>query len=148
MHSVAMFLDLSKAFDTLDHEILLKKLDLYGLRGVCNNWFRDYLGDRKLVCRLTTNTGVIRSVIFDITYGTAQGSCLGPLLFILFCNDIQLRPTYSKIILFADDTTLLYSHKNFKFLKYALEHNMALLSNWYRANKLSLNVHNTVLLKF
>ena len=148
MHSAAMFLDLSKAIDTLDHSILLKKLDLYGIRGVCNDWFRDYLNGRKLVCRLTTDTGAIRSGTFDITYGTAQGSCLDPLLFILFCNDIQLIPTYSKIILFADDTTLLYSHKNLKFLKYALEHDMALLSNWYRANKLSLNVQKTVLLKF
>ena len=129
MHSAAMFLDLSKAFDTLDHSILLKKLDLYGLRGVCNDWFRDYLRDRKLVCRLTTNTGITRSGIFDITYGTVQGSCLGPLLFILFCNYIQLLPTYLKIILFADDTTLLYSHKNLKFLKYALEHDMVLLSD-------------------
>ena len=148
MHSAAMFLDLSKAFDTLDHSILLKKLDLYGLRGVCNDWFRDYLSDRKLVCRLTTNTGITRSGIFDITYGTAQGNCLSPLLFILFCNDIQLLPMYSKIILFADDITLLYSHKNIKFLKYALEHDMALLSDWHRANKLSLNVHKTVLVKF
>ena len=129
MHSAAMFLDLSKAFNTLDHSILLKKLDLYGLRGVCNDWFRDYLSDRKLVCRLTTNNGVTKSGTFDITYGTAQGSCLGPLLFILFCNDIQLLPTYLKIILFADDTILLYSHKNLKFLKYALEHDMVLLSD-------------------
>ena len=104
--TAAMFLDLSKAFDTLDYSILLKKLDLYGIRGVCNDWFRDYLNGRKLVCRLTTNTGAIRSGTFDTTYGTAQGSCLGPLLFILFCNDIRLIPTYSKIILFADDTTL------------------------------------------
>ena len=148
MHSAAMFLDLSKAFDTLDHEILLKKLDLYGLRGVCKDWFRDYLRDRKLVYRLTSNNGTIRSGTFDITYGTVQGSYLRPLLFILFCNDIQLLSTYSKIILFTDDTTLLYSHKNVKFLKYALEHDMALLSKWYRANKLSLNAHKTVLLKF
>ena len=81
-------------------------------------------------------------------YGTAQGSCLGSLLFILFCNNVQLLPTYSKIILFADDTTLLYSHKNIKFLKYALEHDMLLLTQWYKANKLSLNVNKTVLIKF
>ena len=149
MHSAAMFLDLSKAFDTLDHEILLKKLDLYGLRGVCNDWIRDYLSDRTLVCRLNTSNYVtVKSGTFDITYGTAQGNCLRPLLFILFCNDIQLLPTYSKIILFAGDTTLLYSHKNVKFLKYALEHDMALLSEWYKPSKLSLKVHKTVLLKF
>ena len=119
------------------------------LRGICNDWFRDYLSDRMLVCRLnTSNYGTVKSGTFDISYGTAQGSCLGPLLFILFCNDIQLLPTYLKIILSADDTTLLYSHKNVKFLKYALEHDMALLSEWYKANKLSLNVYKTVLLKF
>ena len=102
-----------------------------------------------LVCRLnTSNYGTVKSGTFDITYNSAQGSCLRPLLFILFCNDIQLLPTYSKIILFADDTTLLYSHKNAKFLKYTLEHDISLLSEWYKANKLSLNVYKTVLLKF
>ena len=120
-------------FDALDHKILLRKLDLYGLRGICNDRFRDYLQGRTLVCRLNTpNNGIVKSETFDISYGTAQGSCLGPLLFILFCNDIQLLPTYSKIILFADDTTLLYSHKNLKFLRYVLEHDMALLIEWYK----------------
>ena len=149
MHSAALFLDLSKAFDTLDHQILLKKLELYGLRGVCNDWFSDYLKDRKLLCRLNSpNNEVTRSKTYGITYGTAQGSCLGPLLFILFCNDVHLLPTYSNIILFADDTTLSYSHDSLRFLKYALEHDMVLLSDWYKANKLSLNVHKTVLIKF
>ena len=149
MHSSAMFLDLSKAFDTVDHKILLRKLDLYGLRGLCNEWFEDYLKNRTLVTKISTiNNRNVKSEVFNITYGTAQGSCLGPLLFIIFCNDIQLLPTYSKIILFTDDTTLLYSHKNIKFLKYALEHDMALLTDWYRANKLSLNVAKTVLVKF
>ena len=107
------------------------------------------LDKRTLVCKLNTaNNKTVRSETYDITYGTAQGSCLGPFLFILFCNDIHLLPTYSKIILFADNTTLLYSHKNLKFPKYALEHNMALLMEWYKANKLSLNVNKTVLLKF
>ena len=146
-HGAAMFLDLSKASDTLDHTILLRKLDLCGLRGVCNDWFRNYLNGRTLVTRLTTNENkAVRSETYNITCGTAQGSCLGPLLFIIFCNDIHLLPTYSRIIMFADDTTLIYSHKNIKFLKYALEHDMSILNEWYRVN--SLNVNKTVLLKF
>ena len=148
-HSVAMFLDLSKAFDTLDHTILLRKLDLYGLRGICNNWFESYLKDRMLVTKLTTlDNKTVKSEVYNITYETAQGSCLGPLLFIVFCNDIHLLPTSSRIIMFADDTTLTHNHKNIKFLKYMLEHDMSILTNWYRANKLSLNVNKTVLLKF
>ena len=140
---------MSKAFDTLDHCVLLKKLNLYGLRGVCNDWFKDYLSNRTLVTKLTTyENKVVRSSVYNVTYGTAQGSCLGPLLFILFCNDIYRLPTYSKIILFADDTTLLYSHKDTKILRYALEHDMSLLMCWYKANKLSLNLGKMVLLKY
>ena len=144
-----MFLDLSKAFDVLDHTTLPRKLDLYGLRGVCNDWFRNYLNSRTLVTKLTTNENkMVRSETYNITYGTTQGSCLGLLLFIIFCNDIHLLATYSRIIMFVDDTTLIYSHKNIKFLKYALEHHMSILTEWYRANKLSLNVNKTFLLKF
>ena len=77
-----------------------------------------------------------------------EKKCLGPLLFILFSNDIHLLPIYSRIILFADDTTLVMSNQSNQFLKYMLEHDMALLSNWYKANLLSLNVDKTVLIKF
>ena len=148
-HSAAMFLDLSKAFDTLDHTILLRKLDLYGLRGICNNWFESYLKDRTLVTKLTTlDNKTVKSEVYNIMYGTAQGSCLGPLLFIVFCNDIHLLPTYSRIIMFADDTMLICNHKNIKFLKFVLEHYMSILTNWFRANKLSLNINKMVLLKF
>ena len=90
-HSCALFLDLSKAFDTLNHEILLDKLDKYGIRGICNTWFRNYLKDRKLQCKINTaENGTVKSDLYNITYSTAQGSCLGPLLFILFTNDIHL----------------------------------------------------------
>ena len=91
---------------------------------------------------------MVKSNLFNIRYGTAQGSCLGPLLFILFINNIQHLPTYSHIILFADDTTLLSSHKHVHFLRYMLEHDMNMLIDLYKANQLSLNVDKTILLKF
>ena len=142
MHTAALFLDLSKAFDTLNHEVLLKKLERYGIRGVCNDWFGDYLYNRSLKARIQAiDHEVVHSDNFDISYGTVQGSCLGPLLFIIFMNDIYLLPTFSKIILFADDTTLINSCKNVHFLKYSLEHDMS-------ANQLSLNVNKTILIKF
>ena len=149
LHAAALFLDLSKAFDTLNHNVLLQKLDRYGVRGLCLDWFRDYLTNRSLVSKITTPGNVItRSESYDIMYGTAQGSCLGPLLFILFCNDIYLLPTFSKIILFVDDTTLVNSAKNVNFLRYTLEHDMSLLIDWYKVNQLSLNISKTVLIKF
>ena len=96
----------------------------------------------------TAGNKTVKSEVYDVTYGTAQGSCLGPLLFILFSNDIHLLPTFSQIILFTDDTNVFNSSKNLQFLKYSLEHDMTLLVDWYQANTLSLNVHKTVLLKF
>ena len=116
-HSARIFLDLSKAFDTLDHTLLLAKLDHYGVQGLANNWFENYLKNRSLVAKITTGPSqVVYSEKFYITYGTVQGSCLGPLLFILFVNDIHLLPTYSRIVLFTDETTIFNSHSSIKFL--------------------------------
>ena len=83
-----------------------------------------------------------------ITYGTAQGSCLGPLLFIIFCNDIHRLDLYGSLILFADDTTLINTNKSKKYLEFQMQHDMATLIDWSKANKLSLNLTNSVLLKF
>ena len=95
LHSAAMFLDLSKAFDTLSHSVLLSKMERYRIRGLVNEWFRIYLTNRSLVAKVpVSNNKIIYSDKFEITYGTAQGSCLGPLLFIIFCNDIYLLPLY------------------------------------------------------
>ena len=149
MHTAALFLDLSRAFDTLNHEVLLKKLERYGICGTCNDWFHDYLSNRSLKAKIqTADHEIIRSDNFYISFGTTQGSCLGPLLFIIFTNDIYLLPTFSKIILFADDTTHINSCMNMHFLKYSLEHDMSILTDWYCANQLSLNVNKTILIKF
>ena len=148
-HCASVFLDLSKAFDTLDHTILLQKLERYGIRGIALEWFRNYLKDRSLVAKITTGPNLtVKLESYKITYGAAQGSCLGPLLFIIFMNDIHLLPVYSSIILFADDTTIFNSHKSAKFLKYMLEHDLTLMMDWFKANALSLNLDKTVGMKF
>ena len=118
-HSAGIFLDLSKAFDTLNHTVLLSKLERLGIRGIVNKWFSDYLSGRSLVMKITVSENrVVYSEPYQITYGTVQGSCLGPLLFILFCNDIYNLPLYSHLILFTDDTTMVNSHKNLNYLEY------------------------------
>ena len=149
LHSMGVFLDLSKAFDTLNHEVLLKKLDCYGVRGIINDWFRSYLEGRTLIAKINTCKEIAtKSTPFHITYGTAQGSCLGPLLFIMFSNDIHLLPIYGRLILFADDTTLINHHQNPRFLDYVTQHDMAILHDWIKANQLSLNLSKSVLMKF
>ena len=148
-HSASIFLDLSKAFGTLEHSTLLQKLERYGVHGVVLKWFESYLKNRSLVAKITTGPNkTVKSDSFDITYGTAKGSCLGPLLFIIFMNDIHLLPLYSNVILFADDTTIFNSHKSQKFLKYSLQHDLNLMIDWFKANKLSLNLSKMIGIKF
>ena len=118
----------------------MKKLEQYRICGVVKQWFENYLQNRSLVAKITTSPN--HTVRYNITYRTAQDSCLGPLLFIIFMNDIHHLPLYSKIILFAGNTTI------FKYLKYTLEHDLHLMMDWFKANKLSLNLNKTVAMKF
>ena len=148
--TVALFLDLSKAFDTLEHKIVLSKMSRYGIRGIALQWFSDYLSNRKLRVHFKP-TSVGHDVVSDtynIHYGTPQGSCLGPLIFLIFCNDLSLHLEYMECLQFADDTTLVCSHRNPNYLAFCIESDLRNIQDWFRANKLTLNVDKTVYMKF
>ena len=100
--SYCIFLDFAKAFDTVNHEILLDKLQYYGIRGTALKWFQSYLNDR-MQC---TEIGNTQSDLKYVKCGVPQGSILGPLLFLLYINDIVLSSNTFKFTLFADDTSL------------------------------------------
>ena len=148
--TVAVLLDLSKAFDTIDHKVMLKKLELYGVRGNTLSWFESYLSDRRLrvKCRTACSMEETYSDTYHIEYGTPQGSCLGPLIFLIFVNDMSLHINDGDIIQFADDTTLIFGHRNTNYLKFCIEGQLAVLQDWFYANKLTLNVEKSVYLLF
>ena len=139
LFSCGVFIDLKKAFDTVDHKILLHKLDHYGFRGVINKWFSSYLEGRTQ----TTQIGSFISKRKNTTCGVPQGSVLGPLLFLIYVNDIQESSDKLKFFLFADDTNAVYADKNLKSLESTVNQELCKLFDWLTANKLTLNIKKT-----
>jgi retron-type reverse transcriptase len=134
--SIGVFFDLSKAFDTVNHKILLKKLDHYGIRGMCLTWLRDYLTGRK---QYVFYNGTA-SCMLDVNCGVPQGSILGPLLFLMYVNDTYLASSVLQFIMFADDTNVFMSNNSLIELVSKLNVELVKVDRWFKANKLSLNL--------
>ena len=130
-----IFIDLSKAFDTVNHHILLAKLENYGIRGKTLDLLKSYLTDRKQYVHIENCKSQIRSV----TCGVPQGSVLGPLLFLLFINDLPTCCPLGKVRIFADDTTIFFHSDNIEDIILTTRNIMTQLTSWFNANKLTLN---------
>ena len=137
--TIGIFLALSKAFDTVNHNILLQKLESYGIRGISRKWFQSYLTDRVQIVKYYK----VLSEKAKINCGVPQGSVLGPLLFLLYINDIFNSSNLTSFIVFADDTNLFYSGKNIKQLELVVNNEIKKIFEWFKVNQLTLNIKKT-----
>jgi hypothetical protein len=143
-HVFSVFIDYRKAFDTVSHNILLKKLYRYGIRGIPLKLISSYLSNREQLVKI----GNLKSQVRTVKCGVPQGSVLGPMLFLLYINDLPLISNSSKFTLFADDTTLSYSNIDYSVAVRNTNEQLTLLYNWTISNKLSLNASKTYAVLF
>jgi hypothetical protein len=143
-YSLGIYLDIKKAFDSLEHSILIEKLEFYGFRGHISKLLQDYLTNRK---QFTLANGC-QSGTREITHGVPQGSILGPLFFLIYINDIQNVQSNVSPRLFADDTALIFHDNDISNLKLKAEEYLLKLYKWYLLNKLALSIDKSNFLLF
>ena len=134
-----IFLDLQKAFDTVNHDILLMKLEHCGIRGISLDWFKSYLSGRKQYVSVNGSN----SSFCNVTCGVPQGSVLGPLLFLIYINDLPYASSKLAFYLFADDTNIYYESENLDLLQRVVNKELKKVKMWLDTNQLALNIDKT-----
>ena len=154
LYAIGIFLDLTKAYEVLNHDRLLHKLESYGVRGILNTWFRSYLSGRSQYVSLTQidkKKGVLYKYSSSLRVnlnGVPQGSILGPLLFLIYINDLPYNLQGTKFVLYADDTNILIVDKEEEMLQQKITSVMKHMEKWFSDSDLIVNIDKTCAISF